>query len=59
VWDIREVDWVPAWLVIIDGKELFQAVEESGGRLAVRHTRQPADVGFYRDFFERIWTRAG
>lgn len=59
LWDMRVVPWVPAWLIVVDRRELFQAFTV-GGQEAAPQLRQSSDaqeVAFYVDLFERLWER--
>jgi sugar-specific transcriptional regulator TrmB len=57
VWETRVVPWVPAWVVLVDGRELFQAftLGAATGAPQVRHSTEPGEVRFYLDLFERLW----
>lgn len=59
VWDIRVASWVPAWLVVVDHRELFQAYPRKGeAPIRVRYSSDPDDVRFYEELFERIWSQS-
>jgi len=60
LWDVRVTGWIPAWLIVIDGRELFQAftVGPNEGTPHLRHSTEPREVRFYVDLFERLWGRS-
>lgn len=58
LWAARLVAWVPSTMVLVDRRDLFQVVREDGARrdATLRHVRDPREVRFYVDLFERLWS---
>jgi len=57
-WQTRLVPWTPTPLVIIDRRVVFQLVLDQEDEPILRATRQPHEVRFYLDLFERLWQQA-
>lgn len=58
-WEDREVPAAPFWYVLVDGRRLFQATAALPGRSgsALRFSDDPEELTFYKETFERFWTR--
>lgn len=56
-WDVRVAPWVPLWLTIVDGKDLYQAFTHPsrGGPPQFRVSSEPREVRFYETLFGRMW----
>jgi sugar-specific transcriptional regulator TrmB len=59
VWDIRIVPWLPVWLTIIDGRELYQAFSHPSlpGSPQFRRSLEPNETQFYGAVFARLWAQ--
>jgi sugar-specific transcriptional regulator TrmB len=59
-WDVRLVAWTPSPVVLVDGRELFQVVRDEDRKRPplLRATREPNELRFYLELFERLWQQA-
>ncbi|HUR25030.1 MAG TPA: helix-turn-helix domain-containing protein [Candidatus Thermoplasmatota archaeon] len=58
-WEMRQTTALPIWVSIVDGVEMFQAVQVAAtGQTLFRRTRDVAEVRFQRAVFQHLWQTA-
>jgi sugar-specific transcriptional regulator TrmB len=55
-WEVRQAPWAPASVLLVDRVEVHQYLDD-GHAGHVRTSREPDEVRFYNDLFERLWER--